>query len=60
MRNPELFRSAEERPQPVPVDKLNMDIFREDFPLDETFDLKPFDPNAPRKYAYTNTPIAKD
>ncbi len=56
MRNPELFRSAEERPQPVPADKLNMDIFQDDYPLEQVFDLRGVEPG---RVAYTNTPIAK-
>jgi hypothetical protein len=53
MRNPELFRSAEERPQPVPADKLNMDIFQDDYPLEQVFDLRGVEPG---RVAYTNTP----
>lgn len=39
MKNPELFRKPEDRPQPVPVDQLNMDIFRDDLTLDEAIGL---------------------
>jgi hypothetical protein len=53
MRNPELFRSAEERPQPVPADKLNMDIFQDDYPLEQVYDLRGVEPG---RVAYTNTP----
>jgi hypothetical protein len=53
MRNPELFRTAEERPQPVPADKLNMDIFQDDYPLEQVFDLRGVEPG---RVAYTNTP----
>lgn len=54
MRNPELFRKAEERPQPVPPAEANMDMFSPDFPFEEAFGLKPFDPNAPRRVAPTS------
>jgi hypothetical protein len=40
----------------VPVDKLNMDIFQDDYPLEQVFDLRGVEPG---RVAYTNTPIAK-
>lgn len=54
MRDPELFRKAEERPQPVPPAEATMDMFSPDFPFEEAFGLKPFDPNAPRRVAPTS------
>ena len=40
MKNPELFRKPEDRPQPVPVDKLDTAMFEDEYPLDEVFDLR--------------------
>jgi transposase-like protein len=55
MRNPELFRKAEERPQPTPATHQpgEVDIFDDDYPLEEVFGLRGVEPG---RVAYTNTP----
>lgn len=56
MRNPELFRKAEDRPQPTPPaanQPGEVDIFDDDYPLEEVFGLRGVEPG---RVAYTNTP----
>lgn len=58
MRNPELFRKAEERPQPTPIIRQpgEVDIFDDDYPLEEVFGLRGVEPG---RVAHTNTPITR-